>query len=182
MGASDLDLTNLPRFFDHLADPTRDPDAAAFARLLVEQGAEVETFWGPVQMDVWCLTVRRGNRRVRFGIERGFADLVTVGTDGESEPAFTSLWLAVLGWARATRVPLVFDDPDAPRGHLLAHGISALDWLDAGNDEVLMRIREAQRRYRDGVFREAYRDPEKMREKKAQGLLLIEAAAAPHWR
>lgn len=179
MAATDPDLTNLPRFLDHLADPSRDPDAAAFAHLLLEQGCEVATFWGPQQMDVWRLTVRRGSRRVTFGVERGFADWVGVGTAGESEFEFASLWLAVLGWARAAGVDLVFDDPDSRHGDLLAYGLSALDWLDAGNDDVLARIHAAWREYRHGDFREARRDPEKMKEMKARGVRLIEAAAAP---
>lgn len=179
MGASDPDLANLTRFLDHLGNPHRDPDAAAFARLLLEQGCEVETFWGPEQMDVWRLTVRRGRRRVTFGVERGFPDGVGVGAADESEWTFIPLWLAVLGWARATGADLVFDDPDSRSGDLLAHGLSALDWLDAGNGEVVARIHAAWREYRQGDVRAARRDPERRLEMTARGIRLIEEAAAP---
>lgn len=175
----DIDLANLPRFLDHLGRPERDADAAAFARLLLDEGCQVEVFWGPLQMDVWQLTVSRGRRWATFRVERGFAEAVRVGAPAEPDEASIPLRLAVLGWARSTRVDFSFDDPDTMRGDLLAYGIPALDWLDAGNDEALARIWAAWRRYRHSDFREARRDPERMRRMKTEGLRMIEEAASP---
>ncbi|WP_152641780.1 hypothetical protein [Microbacterium hydrocarbonoxydans] len=78
----EIDLANLPRFLDHLGQPERDADAAAFARLLLDEGCQVEVFWGPLQMDVWQLTVSRGRRWATFRVERGFAEAVRVGAPG----------------------------------------------------------------------------------------------------
>lgn len=66
---------NLPRFLAHLEGPDR--GAADLARRLLEGDWRVESFWGPEQMDVWELVLSRGPWRVRFGIERGYADGVT---------------------------------------------------------------------------------------------------------
>lgn len=175
----DIDLANLPRFLDHLGHSGRDAEAAAFARLLLDEGCRVEVFWGPLQMDVWQLTVSRGRRWVTFRVERGFAEAVRVGAPAEPDEAFIPLRLAVLGWARSTRVDFPLDDPESLSGDLLAHGTRALDWLDAGNDETLARIWAAWRRYRRGDFREARRDPERRRRIKAEGLRMVEEAAAP---
>ena len=72
MAESDtLDLTNLPRFLVHLEE--RRPGFAALARQLLDAGWQVQSFWGPVQMDVWSLRLRRDELAVIFGIERGVA-------------------------------------------------------------------------------------------------------------
>ncbi|MFT4188821.1 MAG: hypothetical protein QM621_09600 [Aeromicrobium sp.] len=71
------DLTNLPRFLHRLGVDRlgpRDAEAAGLAQAALEAGWTVEDFIGPVQMDVWSLSLRRGERRLRFGIERGYAD------------------------------------------------------------------------------------------------------------
>ena len=79
MAESDtLDLTNLPRFLVHLEE--RRPGFAALARQLLDAGWQVQSFWGPVQMDVWSLRLRRDELAVIFGIERGVADGVQLGT------------------------------------------------------------------------------------------------------
>ena len=56
----------------------RDAAAAWLARELLQAGWSVHGFFGPVQMDVWQLVLRRGSCGVRFGIERGYSDGVAV--------------------------------------------------------------------------------------------------------
>lgn len=144
---SDIDLTNLPRFLSHLGDPERDAASAGFAKKLIDDGGEITGFSGPEQMDVWELIVRRGGRLVRFGVERGYSDgaLVRPADDTAHASRSVPVKLVVLGWARAMGVGLALDDPIAFRVDLLAHGTTALDWLDQGNDDVVMRIAAAPR-------------------------------------
>lgn len=77
------DVTNLERFLDHL-EP-RDADAAAVARELLARGWRVTHFWGPVQMDVWGLTLTGEGWTAWFGIERGYSDGIRLrATSGEA--------------------------------------------------------------------------------------------------
>lgn len=104
-GADPSESAGLERFLDHLAP--RDADAAALARELLagdRAGAwRVTDLVGPVQMDVWGLTLTDGERTVCFGIERGVSDGVTAsrapGTPHEQRRRLGSLeeahaWLA----------------------------------------------------------------------------------------
>lgn len=172
------DLTNLPWFLTHLEE--RDAGLAGFARQLLDAGWEVQMFWGPVQMDVSRLRLRRRGLSVIFGIERGFVDGVAVGPgDQVDEASFTPLSYAVLGWARASGLDLPFDDPDE-FPDVGRHGLQALDWLEAGNDDTLARIRAARHEY---LTRRHSKDrrlgADWLAETKARGLRDIEAAAAP---
>lgn len=171
------DLTNLPWFLTHLEE--RDAGLAGFARSLLDAGWEVQTFWGPVQMDVSRLRLRRRGLSVIFGIERGFVDGVAVGPgDQVDEASFTPLSYAVLGWARANGVDLPLGDPDL-LPDVAPHGLQALDWLDAGNDDTLLRIRDAWRGYLNRRHRGDRRHgADWLAEAKARGIRDIEAAAA----
>lgn len=175
----DPDLANLPRFLDHLGE--RDAGAAALARQLLDEGWTIRSFWGPVQMDVWSLGLRRGGREVVFGVERGFPDAVRLGParDDARYDDFHPLTQAVLGWARSVGADVELGDPERFHVDLGAYGAQALDWLDAGNDDVLDRIRAAWDRYwrvRHGP--DQRRDAAWLAQVKAWGLREIEAAAA----
>lgn len=148
----DIDLTNLPRFLSHLGHPERDAASAGLAKKLLDDGGEITAFSGPEQMDVWELIVRRGGRLVRFGVERGYSDGALVRPVDDTAHVSHSVPVksvpvksVLLGWARAMGVELALDDPIAFRVDLLAHGTTALDWLDQGNDDVVMRIAAAPR-------------------------------------
>lgn len=175
----DIDLTNLLRFLKHLGHPERDAVSAGLAKKLLDEGCEVVRFSGPEQMDVWELIVRRGSHLVRFGIERGFSDraLVRPADETAHAPRYVPVTFAVLGWARATGVDLVFEGPDDFRPDLRAYGIPALDWLDEANDHVLMRINAAwlESRYR----LHGRNDPDRLSDLKALSIRQIEEAAAP---
>ena len=135
------DLTNLPRFFDHLAP--RDSEAAQLARHLLAAGWGVRVFWGPEQMDVWQLTVQRGEWFVRFGVERGRSDGVLVGRSDATVPGWnesTSLGYAIFAWARAHEVPFPLDHPGDVRHAIAEYGPAALDWLAEGNASALERV------------------------------------------
>ncbi|GAT71734.1 amino acid adenylation enzyme/thioester reductase family protein [Microbacterium sp. HM58-2] len=184
---AELDLTDLPQFLARLGD--RDAGAAALARQLLDRGWSVQSFWGPEQMDVWSLTVRREGRTVRFGIERGYVDPVMVASDGDgdAEPAYRLLSLAILGWARASGVDLPFPGVDLPfpgvkdfRPDLGAHGLEAIDWLAAGNDHVLARIDAAWKADRARRHEPAGRAAEGIVvDARARGIRAIEEAAVP---
>ena len=145
-----IDLANLPRFLKHLGQRGRSPMAGAFAQHLLDEGGEVVVFWGPEQMDVWQLTIRRGGYLVTFGVERGRPDAVKLASaaGGNHWPGSVPMQFAVFGWARAHAVDLVLDDPLKFRTDLLAHGTAALDWLGAGHEDVLQKIYAA---FREGL-------------------------------
>ena len=171
-----IDLRNLPRFLKHLAHPERDRVASQFAQRLLDDGGEVVEFWGPQQMDVWRLTIRRGGHLVGFGVERGYPDGVTVRpAAGTQWTQAISLKLGIFAWARANDVELILDHPYDFRVDLLADGIATLDWLDAGNDEVVLRVHQA---FRDGlVALGPALQPEDDAERHAIQIRLMEQAA-----
>ena len=143
--ASAPDLTNLPRFLDHLAE--RDPQAADFARLLLDDGAwRISGFWGPEQMDVWELDLQRGEWFVQFRIERGIAEGVRVARGSGARPpldAFRAIGFATFAWARANAVPFRLDDPGDVQHDIVAHGRAALDWLADGHHPAFERVTDA---------------------------------------
>lgn len=101
-------------FLAHL-EP-RDREATDFARQLLDDGWEIVTCWGPVQMDVWGLELARGVVRLRFGIERGLSDgILLLGDDG-----YRPLSRVLRDWAARHHI----SEPD-----LLSHGRQALDDL-----------------------------------------------------
>ena len=126
-----IDLENLPRFLKHLGHRERDPMASAFAKHLLDEGGEVVVFWGPQQMDVWQLTIRRGGYLITFGRAMN-ADGPAPSSSGPPQDGTTGrknipLHFAVFGWARAHAVDLALDDPLSLHTDLLAHGTAALD-------------------------------------------------------
>ena len=174
---ADQDLTNLPRFLAHLGE--RDAGLSKFVRELLDAEWEVIEFWGPEQMDVWSLSLRSGRRVLRFGIERGIVDGVLLGSVDGQTAGFRPLSYAVLGWARSCGAAVPLDDPDAFRPDTAAHGWAVLDWLDAGNDEMVDRISSAWKTYweqRHGP--DQHLGDEWLAETKARGIRLIENAAA----
>jgi len=172
------DLARLPQFLVRLEQ--RDPGRPSLARQLLDAGWLVDDFWGPVQMDVWRLALRRGDRAAVFGIERGAVDEVRIGPVGGAEDEFTPLSFAVLGWARSCGAPVPLDDPDAFRPDAVAHGLAALDWLEEGNDAVLARIQAAWEEYgRRRWSLDQRLGPAWLAETKERGIREIEAAAAP---
>lgn len=85
----------LSGFFSHLDEPQ-----TTVAQQMVAAGWEVATFWGPEQMDVWRLTLRRGPVQVSFGIERGFSygievhhELLRERAPGFGWPSYDLVWL-----------------------------------------------------------------------------------------
>ena len=179
---ADPDLTNLPRFLEHLEQ--RDAPAAQFARQLIDTGGVVREFWGPEQMDAWELRVQRGQMIVRFGVERGYSDGVLIARAGAR-----ALWndlrpirLAVLAWARANDIPFRLDDPGDLDVDLESDGFSALDWVGGGHDAEVERVWRALHEYRQQVDRLQERtrgrpDEPALAAVKAAGLVAIEGAA-----
>jgi hypothetical protein len=112
MTDADPDLTNLPRFLEHLEQ--RDAAAAQFGRQLIDAGGIIRVFWGPEQMDVWELLVQRGRMIVRFGVERGYSDGVLIARAGTpaSWNNLRPIQLAAVAWARTNDIPFFLDDPD----------------------------------------------------------------------
>lgn len=176
--SENIDLTNLPRFLKHLGHHERDPMAASFAQQLLDDGGQIVEFWGPEQMDVWGLTIRRGHYLLRFGVERGYSDSVTFlpAEAADVWPSPTLLKFAVFAWARAHGVELVLDDPDRFHADLPAYGIRALDWLEAGHEEILVKIDAAYDEGRLSLGSIFY--PSQDAERKANQIRLMEAAAA----
>ena len=127
----DIDITNLPRFLTHLAE--RDPRAAALAKRLLDDGWEVIVFWGPQQMDVWNLQVRKSRVVVAFGVERGFSDGVFVGREQVRHHNLEEKWpigLLTVAWAHDTGVaygePSWSESWSAP----LEPALAALAWYE----------------------------------------------------
>lgn len=179
MAARDeLDLANLPRFLSHSA--IRHTGLAAFIRHLLDTGGEISDFWGPEQMDVWSLTIRRKTRLLHFGIERGFADGVGLGVDDEHPSGFVSFSFAMLGWARSCGAELTLKDPDQFDPDIAQFGPPTLEWIDAGNDATIDRIRAAWAEYSKRRYEgDARLEHEWLAGVKAHGIEAIEAAAAP---
>lgn len=175
------DQARLARFLTRLEQ--QDRGRPSLARQLLDSGWPVDDFWGPVQMDVWGLTLRRGERAVVFGIERGVVDAARLGSVGGADGEFHPLSFAVLGWARSCGAAVPLDDPDAFHPDLIAHGAAAIDWLDQGNDAVLERIQAAWKAYgRRRWSLDQRLGPAWLAETKARGIREIEAAAAPRGR
>jgi hypothetical protein len=132
--------TRLSGFLTHLDSPQR-----IIASGLVDAGAEIDVFWGPEQMDVWRLTLRRGDATVGFGIERGFSDGVTVDhrrlRDRGARDGWTrygDLWLV---WAvRTGAIPHALDPLDLHATADYDAWTAVLDWLDAASDADLTAI------------------------------------------
>lgn len=173
-----IDLTNLPRFLDHLGHRERDPMASKFAKHLLDEGGEVVEFWGPEQMDVWSLTIRRGGHLLTFRVERGYPDPVGLRLAAARDhwPDGIVFRLAIFAWARAHEVALVPDNPLHFEPDLLAHGTAALDWLDAGNEVVVLRIAAAGREGFSRLGPVHY--PEQHAEREAIAIQMMEDAAA----
>lgn len=175
-GSDTLDLANLPRFLVHLEE--RQPGFAALVRQLLDAGWQVQSFWGPVQMDVWSLRLRRDELAVIFGIERGVADGVQLGPVDGAANDFRPLSYAVLAWARALGVDVPLTDPDEFRPDVGAHGLQTINWLRAGNLDVIARVNAAWAEYwsyrysKDQLLGELW-----LAETKARGIELIEAAS-----
>ncbi len=183
------DLARLPEFLTRLM--VGDSDSHDVARLLLDDGWEVASFWGPVQMDVWLLILRRAKLCVRFGIERGYSDGVGVGSVGvddataEGLPAWNDLrpfGVVVFAWARATGRNLSFTDPeDLARGHG-AYAAVCLAWLSEGNDETVDRVYEEWRTFHlaRGILRSNSRgrpDAQHIEALHADALIAMTAAA-----
>ena len=175
---SDPDPTVLPKFLAHL-EP-RDARAAGLARRLLDSGWDVESLSGPVQMDVWELTVRRDAVAVRFGVERGMSDGVLIGPAESAYDDLVPLSFAVLGWARASGAELPLDDPDEFRPDYGAYGAQAAEWVRTGGRDAFARIAAARRQY---LLRRHSLDQRLgdvwLAQTKAWGAEMLEAAAAP---
>lgn len=175
------DLTVLPRFLAHLAP--RDARAAHLARRLLDSGWQVQSVWGPEQMDAWQLSLRRDSVAVRFGIERGMSDGVLIGAAEATLNDLIPLSYAVLGWARASGTALPFEDPDDFRPDYAAYGAQAAEWVRAGEGDAFSRIVAARRQY---LLRRHSLDQRRgevwLAQTKAWGVELLEAAAAPRDR
>lgn len=182
MTDADPDLTNLPRFLEHLEQ--RDAAAAQFARQLIDAGGIIPVFWGPEQMDVWELRVQRGQMIARFGVERGVSDSVLIARAGAraSSNDLRPMRLAVFAWARANDIPFRVDDPDKLDVDLKSDGFDALDWVGDGHDADVERVRRAWLEYRQQADRLQGRtrgrpDESDLEAVKAAGIAAIEAAA-----
>ena len=109
--------TQVAEFLTRLS--ARDAAAAWLARELMEAGWSVHDFFGPVQMDVWQLVLRRGSCSVRFGIERGYSDGVAVAEGvAVSDRAVAYRPITVAMSEKKPAVASVMSDPAA-----------ALEWL-----------------------------------------------------
>ena len=145
MAESDtLDLTNLPRFLVHLEE--RRPGFAALPRQLLDAGWQVQSFWGPVQMDVWSLRLRRDELAVIFGIERGVADGGAV-VDERAPTVVDDDALHVLD--------LIGVDVDDPAGDYLLVFRQLINWpIDAdGNRRPFAAIPDHVSRLTDNPWR-----------------------------
>ncbi|WP_134321697.1 hypothetical protein [Cumulibacter soli] len=129
------------RVLEYLAE--NKPDAAQFARSLLNRGGLVIEAFGPVQMAVHHLRIQYKNWYVVFHGERGRVEAVALRRATARRTAAENYWpigLAVLAWARSQGVPFRLDRLESLDHDLAAHGIDALDWLDDGNEPVLERL------------------------------------------
>ncbi|WP_420111497.1 hypothetical protein [Pseudactinotalea sp.] len=139
------------------------PDTGELARSLLERGGLVIEAWGPLQMAVYHLEVRRGNWEVMFHSERGHVEAASFRRAGPpTREKCRPIGLAVLAWARSHDVTFRLETLADLDQDLAAHGADALDWLDAGNEPVVERLYQA---WWDGVQRIGYssarlRDPQ----------------------
>jgi hypothetical protein len=132
--------TRLSGFLTHLDAPQR-----LIAAAMLDAGAEIDVFWGPEQMDVWRLTLRRGDATVGFGIERGISDGVVVDhrrlRDRGARDGWTSygdLWLV---WAvRTGAIPHAVDPTTTHTAAAYDAWPAVLDWLDTASDADLTAI------------------------------------------
>lgn len=127
-------------FVAHLDLPQR-----TIAHGMLDAGAEIDTFWGPEQMDVWSLTLRRGDATVGFSIERGFSDGVTVDhrrlRDRGARHGWTSYGYLWLVWALRTGViPQSVDPLETHATADYTAWAAVLDWLDSATDADLTAI------------------------------------------
>ena len=149
--------SRLTAFLAHLDLPQR-----TIAHGMLDAGAEIDTFWGPEQMDVWSLTLRRGDATVGFSIERGFSDGVTVAhrrlrDRGARVPgrSYDQLWHH---WALRTGViPHAVDPMDTHAAADYDAWQAALDWLDTATDADLTAIDRLANLLHD-LHRAKYRD------------------------
>lgn len=151
---STSDSRIVPKLLDYLA--TIAPETAAFAQLLIDDGGAVRSAWGPEQMAVWDLVIRRGNWLVRFHCERGIADQVAVARATNPLPRFDDygpIGLAIFVWARAARKPFRLSIPVDFDHDLVDYGRAALDWLDEGHEETLQRVSRVYRESLNGNYR-----------------------------
>lgn len=176
--ATGPDLTNLPRFLDHLS--TRDAEAAQFARLLLtEDQWQIRGFWGPEQMDVWQLDLERGDWFVQFRIERGISEGVRTVRSADTAPRlndYRNIGYAIFAWARAKGVPFRLDDPDDVAHDIVAHGRTALDWLASGHHAAFERVAAAADEYRSARWTSRGRGGDLLAAQTA-GIAAMEAAA-----
>ncbi|GAA1916225.1 hypothetical protein GCM10009775_05870 [Microbacterium aoyamense] len=179
-----LDLTGLPRFLAHLE--ARDASSAHFARLLLDSGCVPVGFWGPVQMDVWELRIRRGAAIVRFGVERGYSDGLMIGppTGSDSWTSFVPMNLAVVAWAGANAYALRLDDPSVVNVDLQEVGLAVVDWVGDGHEEAIDRVRQAWKTYheKEGRLRRrtnGHPTPAQLNASRAAGAAAMQAAATP---
>lgn len=138
--ASAPTYSRITGFLTHLEYPQR-----TIAQGMYEAGAEIDVFWGPEQMDVWRLNLRRGDATVGFSIERGFSDGVTVDhrrmRDRGARAGWTSYGYLWLVWALRTGViPQSVDPLGSHASADYTAWPAVLDWLDAATDADLTAI------------------------------------------
>jgi hypothetical protein len=115
----------------------------ALATSMVDAGAEVVEFVGPVQHAVWSLTLRWGGSTVRFSVEQGISNGVYVlNPRMHATPPFTIVvyTFAVRSGARPTLT--------TPRAFVEAFDVDswrdALDWVDTAAEEELASVPEVE--------------------------------------
>lgn len=168
--------TTVADYLAHLNEPERANRnsglGAVEARTLSEMldaGFEVQEVWGPLQMDVWRVTLRRGTVTVQSGIERGYSDgiyLNVEGLDRGEGSAYFGRRYPLIHFVWAIRTDASQADDAAARligwqdrsyvadGAALAQWRAVVDWLDhatsadvaaiAGAGRSLMSLMEPQ--------------------------------------
>lgn len=123
-----LDLTRLPEYLDKVEADS--PHSAALLRTLLDSGADILQFVGPVQMGVWWLELRAGDVAVAGTFERGFFDGVSVGRNRalHVDGSWPIGWL-VMARSKATHAPLEWRGWDALWDPYLRDALPALDWF-----------------------------------------------------